>query len=84
MKITGLRQTCNACPSQWEALTIHNRSVYIRYRWGYLSIWVSNFPKQHGLEGKEVYRKQLGNELDGCLSWEEIAPIVANLQEEER
>lgn len=36
--IEHLTQTCGACPSQWEGELEDGRMLYIRYRWGYLSI----------------------------------------------
>jgi len=38
IKITELRKTCNACPAQWEGKLDDGRAVYIRYRWGVLTI----------------------------------------------
>lgn len=40
MKLKSIVQTCEACPSQWEAMTEDDRPVYIRYRWGELGIGV--------------------------------------------
>jgi len=80
MEIKNLIQTCEACPSQWEAQTIDNRGVYVRYRWGYLSINISTNPGDHGLGGQEVYGEQIGDGLDGFLSWSDVAPIIENLQ----
>lgn len=80
MEITNLVQTCGACPSQWEALTDDGRGVYVRYRWGYLSICVSNQPGEHGLEGREVYSVKMGDNLDGLIDWEVVAPIIGSLQ----
>jgi hypothetical protein len=34
LKIDHFKQTCCACPSQWEAWTIDEVFVYIRYRHG--------------------------------------------------
>lgn len=39
--LTHLVQTCDACPSQWDAETDDGRPVYIRYRWGFLSVRVA-------------------------------------------
>lgn len=38
-----LKQTLSACPSQWECgLTTDGRKVYIRYRWGILTVRIEN------------------------------------------
>ena len=36
--ITEIKRTCWACPSQWEGKTKDGRAVYIRFRWGCLSV----------------------------------------------
>jgi len=76
MKIKNLKQTCEACPSQWEAKTIGNRNVYIRYRWGYLTVWVADKPEQDALDGRMVHEQQLGDGLDGYIKWEEVEPTI--------
>ena len=63
MKKVRLRQTCEACPSQWEGYTDKHESVYIRYRWGYLSVEIDD---------KEIFGKNISNGLDGILSFEEL------------
>lgn len=37
IQITQLAMTCSACPSQWEGTTVGGGSVYIRYRYGWLT-----------------------------------------------
>ncbi len=63
MRIRNLVQTCDACPSQWDAETEDGRNVYIRYRWGYLSVDVS---------GLEVFGSGVGSGSDGCMSTREM------------
>lgn len=46
VKITSLRKTCSACPSQWEGETSDGRAVYIRYRWGGLSLGIGKTIEQ--------------------------------------
>jgi len=79
MEIKDLVQTCEACPSQWEAKTPDERGIYIRFRWGFLSISVSDNPGEHGLDGKEVYGEQLGDGLDGVISWDKVSKIIEKL-----
>lgn len=40
--ITHIIQTCSACPSQWEGKFADGDWLYIRYRWGGLSIHKGN------------------------------------------
>jgi hypothetical protein len=61
IKIKEITKTCGACPAQWEGTTIENEPVYIRYRWGYLSIRIGpkNGDIQDAVEGKEIFGKQV-------------------------
>jgi hypothetical protein len=42
IRVTEIRNTCSACPSQWEGLTDDEQVVYIRFRWGHLSVGVDH------------------------------------------
>lgn len=84
MKITDLVQTCGACPSQWEFTTDGDRNVYVRYRWGYLSVQVSR--EAHGDavgHGPEIFSEQIGDDFDGFLEWEEVESRIKDLDVEE-
>lgn len=62
-KIKSIKQTCFACPSQFEGYTDDNRYVYVRYRWGHLSIDINDI---------EVLSESFGDSMDGVLSYEEL------------
>jgi hypothetical protein len=40
-EVYDLRRTCIACPSQWEGRIGDHGSIYIRYRWGVLTVRIS-------------------------------------------
>ena len=63
IKIKEIRKTCIGCPAQWEGITTENKSVYVRYRWGNLSIDIG---------GKDFIHKSIGNGLDGCMDYTEL------------
>lgn len=81
MEINKLKCTCSACPSQWEFYTFENRPVYVRYRWGYLSICLGNPNKDiwDAVDGVEIYGQQLGDGFDGVISWDEVERIINQL-----
>ncbi len=68
--IKTLKQTCFACPSQWEGTDIYGNEIYIRYRWGHLSISVNH---------AEIVSHQLGEGLAGGLTTEELKVITRNI-----
>jgi hypothetical protein len=41
VEVYDLRRTCVACPSQWEGRIGDHGSIYIRYRWGNLTVRTS-------------------------------------------
>jgi len=72
-------QTCSCCPSQWNALTEQNEFIYIRYRWGTLTIQMSassgNLSDAINT-GNMIFVKSIGNEYDGTLTTEELIQII--------
>lgn len=65
--LTELTMTCSACPSQWDALTTDGRRLYIRYRWGTLTV-------SH--EGEVLFQKRIGDAFDGVLSEDEMLRVT--------
>lgn len=65
-----IRQTCNACPSQWEGELEDDRNFYVRYRWGWLTLDIPF--------GTTVFSKQLGDDLSGFLS---VNNMIAELSQ---
>lgn len=61
--------TCGACPSQWEGYLEDGRMFYIRFRWGWLSICVSENPTEqvHEAMENEIYGQQISHNLDGVI-----------------
>ena len=75
MILKNLVNTCYACPAQWDAETEDGRPVYIRYRWGFLSIRILD-SRDSVLHGEEIYGEQIGDEMDGYLPQEQLLDIV--------
>ena len=62
MKVKELRQYCIGCPSAWSGTVELNGEkypLYIRYRWGTISVWRGT---------KEIHRKKIGGDDDDVLS----------------
>ncbi|MFH1527253.1 MAG: hypothetical protein ABIG69_11490 [Bacteroidota bacterium] len=65
-----LKQTCGACPAQWEGKIKDGRMFYIRYRWGYLALEISDKATDDvmgAVGGAELFGEQIGDEFDGFL-----------------
>ena len=81
-KVIKLEQTCGACPSQWEGITDDSRSLYIRYRWGYLSVSIGepeDFSEYAGVRGSEIFGGAIGDEYGGVLSEEKMMAITSEV-----
>jgi hypothetical protein len=79
MKIKNVVQTRAACPSQWDAMTEDNRSVYIRYRWGNFSVEVCEeigFHEYGNGDWVFIFDQEIGNSLDGYMTDEQMLEII--------
>ena len=76
--VATLINTCSACPAQWDGMLKDGRPIYVRYRWGYLSIRVGI--KGGGMDsavcGKEILGVQHGDDLDGRINEQELATLA--------
>lgn len=67
MKVKTMTMTCCACPSQWEGQMDDGSELYVRYRWGRLTIDVG---------GDRVLSLVHGDELDGVMYEETLTGIM--------
>jgi len=73
MVVTELKKTCEGCPAQWEGRLVGGRMLYIRYRWGYLSVRISKGitnDVDEAVRGIEMFGKNVGGGLDGTMEFE--------------
>ncbi len=85
MTIKSIKQTCQACPAQWESYFADGRPFYIRYRWGYLSICVGKKGKglDSAVDGREILGEQRDKEgWDGTLGEDVIFDKVRDIKNE--
>lgn len=72
--LESLDQTCLACPSQWDARTDLGERVYVRYRWGVLSV---DLTRPHALKPNRGLDETLGDPFDGVVDFVDIEHLVA-------
>jgi hypothetical protein len=46
--------------------------VYVRYRWGWLTVQVSETPGGDALDAPDMVEKQVGGEMDGEMSYNDL------------
>jgi len=79
MKIIKIINCGTACPTQWFGVTEDNRAVYIRYRWGRLTVRCGERDKLSegsAVGGKLFYEKDLDRPAEGYLRYSELKSIV--------
>lgn len=82
MKLVKLTKTCSGCPAQWEGTLEDGRMVYIRYRWGWLSVSVSESKTQYidaAVVGKTLFYEAVGPEMHGFLEFEVLAKLTGHI-----
>ena len=81
MKVVELQQTCEACPSQWTGRTDDGKWIYVRYRYGWLSIRVAEGDDVYAaVNGEEVFGKECGEDLDGWMTLAELIEHTPDIQ----
>ena len=85
IEVKNLEQTCDACPSQWEFRTFENRPVYVRYRWGNLTVSVgpSNGDVYDAVGGIDIVAESLGDPMDGFIEWAQVEEYLYKLNQDE-
>ena len=80
MKIIEIKQTCAACPTQFEAVTDRGKFLYMRFRYG--RGYVKQFDSREGLNGDEFFSAPIiaefahGDSLLGVISLEEFLELA--------
>lgn len=77
MKIKFLKRTCIACPSQWEGKLSDGREIYIRFRWGKLTVNVGK-DLTDAINNRPILEESTDNEWEGFLSNKHIIDKLHN------
>lgn len=83
-KLVSLKNTCIACPSQWEGTLEDGRAIYARYRHGELSVGIGsdiNEAVRNGMSDRALYANDIGNGLDGFMDFQELKAQLHGLLE---
>ena len=81
MKVKKYEKTCNACPAQWDIYLEDGRYIYVRYRWGTLSLTLSDSPENVFDNGEVIFCESLEGPFDGYMSDEELQEITKDILE---
>ena len=64
------------CPTEIEGTTPRGREVYIRYRWGTLTISIAEEPGAEAVSRIEILCERLGPQHHGTISLEQVCRIA--------
>jgi hypothetical protein len=81
LKVVELQRTCIACPSQWEGRTDDGRAVYVRYRWGHLSVRVGKDITAAVRNRDEVFNAVVGHSYDGLMTYDKLKDLTVGFVE---
>jgi len=77
IKVIAVVKTCGSCPSQWSGLTDHGDSVYVRFRWGHLSVNVGY--NDAVSDGEEVFSwDEEGDGYNGHLTYQKLKELTSH------
>jgi hypothetical protein len=79
IRISTVNQTCETNPSQWECLTDDGMYVYVRYRWGCLSIGSGKTMDEAVANLNNLFEKALGEAPDGWLEYDKLREVTAGV-----
>ena len=68
-KIKYYKQTCSACPSQWDLYTDKGEYLYVRFRWGHLSV-------SKGVQGEDFFEWDDKDEWNGFMDFEKLVELT--------
>jgi hypothetical protein len=79
LTVQTITKTCEAAPAQWEGRTTDDRPIYVRYRYGFLSVQLGppGGDLASAIRTEAFLGAQLGGELDGVLSYDELQAATA-------
>lgn len=75
VSLSTLVQTCSACPSQWEAKDSLGREIYIRYRWGHLTVRCAE-TEGTLFANPPIFSLSHGDPLDGIMDTSEMVDLT--------
>ncbi len=76
-----LVRTTKDCPAQWEGRTDDGRGIYIRYRYGWLQVYVASKPGASVFadDAHLLLEKQVGDSMDGSMTYPVLRSNVAGV-----
>lgn len=78
--VTKLTKTCGACPAQWEGKTVDGAFVYVRYRYGRLTVSLSRESMADAVVATPSFLVSHGDRLNGWMEEDTLRRLVPEIQ----
>lgn len=73
MKILKLVRTCLARPAAWEGIDEQNQIIYIRYRWGQMTMRQGSPNEEFDIARMPlVFNESIGDNFDGLIDYADM------------
>lgn len=77
IKVTEIKRTCLACPSQWEGKAASGY-VYVRFRWGHLRVGVGATVKD-AARAEPIFEWDDADSFNGFMEYDEMKRVTAGV-----
>ena len=79
VRVSNIAQKCTGHPTQWEGSMDDGQHIYVRYRWGCLSIGTGKTIEEAVRNSNNLFEKQLGDKRDGKLEYAQLREATKGL-----
>ncbi len=78
LHIASLKRTCIACPSQWEGVLEDSRPIYIRFRWGELSVRLGEIGLgvESAIDAPDCFEWEADGGIDGYITIDQVCGVA--------
>jgi hypothetical protein len=80
--VSTVTETFCACPNTYSGKTTNGDTIFVRYRWGHLSIRLQAggiVDDSEGSNGESVFELDYGGKFDGILGYEELRNLTEEI-----
>ena len=79
VEVRDLTMISDDRPSQWEGKVGDRGSIYIRYRWGELGVYLSDSSYDASRDGALICEKKIGGKYDGRMGTAEMVAALVDV-----
>lgn len=80
--VASVAETFFACPNTYSGITAEGETIFVRYRWGHLSIRLQPrglIDDSEGSNGESIFELDYGGPFDGMLNYSELRELTEKI-----